>query len=104
MFFCGEVKHLVLDRETRKIFPRIAFFDKVPCDECKEYIKQGIVIISVRDGELGDSPYRTGGWWVIKEDAIKKILCNNWSLWKEVKRTRIAFMPDSVCKMLGLTW
>lgn len=47
------------------------------CDECKKVIKDGgIFFIEVRDGESGDTPYRTGRVLAVKESAVKRILKN----------------------------
>ncbi|MBC8321227.1 MAG: hypothetical protein H8E34_10940 [Bacteroidetes bacterium] len=34
---------------------------KEPCQKCKDLMKQGIILISAKDGESGDNPFRTGG-------------------------------------------
>ena len=53
-YFCdGEKNELILtgmlpgDAEA----PREAVWNTEPCDQCKEYMKQGVIIISIRDGE-----------------------------------------------------
>lgn len=47
------------------------------CDECKKVIKDGgIFFIEVRDGESGNTPYRTGRVLAVKESAVKRILKN----------------------------
>ena len=70
-FFCNKAKNEILlpgrlpgDVEA----PRNAVWDKKPCQECAGYMQQGIILISVKDGEsgAGDNPYRTGGWCVVK--------------------------------------
>lgn len=40
-----------------------------PCDKCRDYMEQGILLISVDPKRTQDrhNPYRTGGWVVIKE-------------------------------------
>ena len=45
------------------------------CDDCKKVIKDGgIFFIEVRDGESGDTPYRTGRIIAIKESKVKEVL------------------------------
>lgn len=45
------------------------------CDDCKNVIDNGgIFFIEVRDGESGNSPYRTGRIIAVKESAVKGIL------------------------------
>ena len=44
------------------------------CQDCRKMTEQGIVLISVKDGESGDNPYRTGRVAVVKEEAIRNIV------------------------------
>jgi hypothetical protein len=102
-FVCGEAKSIALlgqlkgDTEA----PHQACYDKEPCDKCKEYMKQGIILISVRDGEENQNPYRTGGWAVIKDEAVKRIIQPP-ELVDNVLKKRMAFVPDSAWDMIGL--
>jgi hypothetical protein len=80
--------------------PHGKVIDKEPCAECKKWMEQGIILISVRDGEEGDNPYRTGRWVVVKDEAIKRF--NPPEFVEEVLKKRIAFVPDQVWTMLGL--
>jgi hypothetical protein len=91
-----EAKGILLDHRLKNSLPKLACYDKEPCDKCKEYMKQGIILISVRDGEGGDNPYRTGGWTVIKEEAVRRMF-KDVDLYK-----RVAFVHDSVWDMVGL--
>lgn len=82
--------------------PRRAVYENKPCDKCKEYMKQGVILISVRDGEEGsDNPYRTGGWVVVKREAIRRIVTSP-ELAEEICAKGVAYVPDSVWDMLGL--
>jgi len=69
---CGEKKGVALlgklkgDAEA----PRQAVFDYEPCDKCKSYMKDGIILLQVKDD---DPDYRLGGFVVIKEEAFKNI-------------------------------
>jgi len=98
-FVCGEGKEILLHRRLRDISElNNRAISKEPCDKCKEYMTQGIIIISVRDNEPDrDNPYRTGGWWVIKEDAMKRILPNI-----DFAKNRVMFLEDSACAKIGL--
>ena len=55
--------------------PRNMVWDHEACDTCAGHMLQGVILISVRnDCEPGDeNPYRTGGWVVITDDAIRRI-------------------------------
>lgn len=70
--------------------------DRSPCDKCKGYIKQGVILISVKDGENGDNPYRTGKFCVIKTEAAKKMFTD------DVMKARICFVTDTDWGKLGL--
>lgn len=100
-FYCNAPKneiiltgHLPNDTEA----PKNVVWDKVPCDKCQAWMEQGIILISVRDGETSDNPYRTGGWTVIKEEAFRRIFkdCD------DVLKKRVAFVPDEAWNKIGL--
>ena len=62
------------------------------CDDCKQVIDNGgIFFIEVRDGESGNSPYRTGRIIAVKEDAVKKILKDY---------NKVNYVEQSVWKLL----
>lgn len=71
-------------------------FNKEPCDECKKFMEQGIILISVKAGSDHENPYRTGGWCVVKEDAVKKIFVNY-----DINN-RMAFVEDEAWDKIGL--
>lgn len=100
-YFCNKPKGIALDRRIKDTLPREAVYDKEPCDECKKYMEMGIIIISVKDGETDKAnPYRTGGWWVVKEDMVKRLLKGE--LLNDVLKKRVVFVEDSVCDKIGL--
>lgn len=71
-------------------------FDKTPCDECKGYMDQGIIIVTVRDGETSQNPYRTGGFYVLKQEACER-------MFRDVDLSgRFLFIEDSVARRIGL--
>jgi hypothetical protein len=63
-------------------------------------MKQGIILISVRDGEHGSNPYRTGGWCVVKEEAFMKIFQGSAAV--QAQQKRVAFIANSVWDEVGL--
>jgi len=92
-FLCGEDIGVVLDERLRNSFPRrVGAIDMEPCDKCKKYMEDGIIFISVRDGERGENPYRTGGWVVVKEEVIPE----------HMRKQRVYFIEDAVWNKLGL--
>lgn len=73
-------------------------FDKVPCDECKSIMEQGVILISVRDNEpQSDNPYRTGGWCAVKPEAAKRMFDNI-----DFDKNRVCFIEDKAWDLIGL--
>jgi hypothetical protein len=110
-FWCNKDKNEILlpGRLFAKIgddteAPRKAVWDKVPCDECKKWMEQGVLFISVDEkksaGDL-NNPYRTGGWAVIKDEAVKRLIQPP-ELLAQVLKQRVCFLPDEVWELLGL--
>lgn len=59
------------------------------CNDCQKVINQdGLLVISVRDGETGNNSYRTGKMVGITKEAKERIF-------KDIK-TNICYMEDSV--------
>lgn len=101
-YICGNDKGVVLDRRLKNSLPHSAVYDKEPCDKCKEYMKQGIILIGIRDGETDtNNPYRTGEFIVIKKEVIPKIM-NSPELIKAILKSRICFVEQSVLERTGI--
>jgi len=81
--------------------PHKATYDKEPCSKCRELMEQGIILISVRDEEPSDNPYRTGGWVVVREEALRRVLHDTPDT-AAILSARVAFLPDPVWEALGL--
>jgi hypothetical protein len=96
---CNEVTHT--NREHLKEGEKI----RVPsqrCGDCLELMKIGVVLLSVQDGtEEDDSPYRTGGFVVIKDEAIERMV-NPPELAAQIIKQRMCFVPDEAWAALGL--
>ena len=59
------------------------------CNDCQKVINQnGLLVISVRDGETGNNPYRTGKMVGITKEAKERIF-------KDIK-TNVCYMEDSI--------
>lgn len=58
------------------------------------------MFVSVRDGERGNNPYRTGKMCVIKEEAVANMVSPE--LYEHLKRVRFGFIEDSIWEQLGL--
>lgn len=102
-FYCGEDKNEIIlagrlpdDAEA----PHGAVWDTTPCEKCADCMRQGVILIEVRDGESGRNPYRAGGWVVVKEDAIRRMIKE--PALSEVLKNRVAFIESAVWKAIGL--
>lgn len=104
-FYCGEDKNEIIlpgrlpnDQEA----PRGMVWDKAPCDTCAGYMEQGVILISVKDSEEdSDNPYRTGGWVVVSDEAIAKIVQPK-ELADDILGRGVAFVPDEAWDAIGL--
>jgi hypothetical protein len=82
--------------------PHALVMDKQPCDKCTALMEQGVIFISTRTGEeQSDNPYRTGGWCVLKEDAVRRLIANE-ELLNHVLKARMAFIHDDTWDAIGL--
>lgn len=94
-FFCGEPKEVILDRRLKNTLPRLACYDKEPCQKCKDFMSKGVMLISVANGTDKENPYRTGKVCVITVDAAKRIFNN-------IGENKVAFVEDEVWNLLKL--
>lgn len=81
--------------------PRRAVVSKEPCPTCKGWMREGVMLVSVRDGETGENPYRTGRMAVVKDAAIARLVTSP-DLVADILKKRLAFIPDAVWFALGL--
>ncbi len=99
-FFCGKVKHLLLNKRMNKTFPKNAVYNEIPCEDCKLIMKVGVLFIGCRNGEKGQNPYRTGQIIGVEEKAVKKLIQE--PLLTEVLKQRVCFIEEDVLKKIGL--
>ena len=100
-FFCGESKEVLLDRRLHNSLPHRAVYNREPCPKCKALMAQGVMFISVRDGEpQSDNPYRSGRLCVIKEDAVQRMPVDE-AMKAQLLKTRVCFIEDAVWQKLG---
>ena len=100
-FYCQEPKSVLLDRRLKKTLPYGAVYNHEPCDACQDWMAQGIILISVVTGARGDNPIRTGGWVVVKDDVITRLV-NDPALVAHILTQRWAYMPDDAWDRIGL--
>jgi hypothetical protein len=120
-FFCNEPKGLILHGQIKPSSqralreagihvspdgeaPRNLVIDMEPCDKCKGYMEMGVLLISVREPKTKEeetNPYRTGGWVVVRDEAIERIVQQE-ELRNDILKKRMAFIPDDAWDAIGL--
>ena len=89
-FVCGKEKNelVLLGASYKEEAPMKMCLNREPCEECKGLARKGVVLISVKDKETGDNPFRTGKIIVIKDEAFERIF--------GTIKSRFCFIEDSV--------
>ena len=127
-FYCGKDDAIVLFgagytekddngvRRQKQAPMNIGVFSMDPCNECREFMKQGIIFISAKDMDYVamrpehkkkncrpfiPNPYRTGGYWVLKEEAVRRIVPEG-PLLEQMLKYRWTFIEDDAAHKLGL--
>lgn len=108
-FFCGEDSEIVINKTLTSYYAKKVkemhskVINKEPCSKCKDYMKKGIIVISVDEDKTEDknNPYRTGGFWVIKNSAIEDMPIEN-KLKTSILEKRIMFIEHNLAKDMGL--
>jgi hypothetical protein len=114
-FFCGEDDAIVINRhlskhEAKKVNEMHGMvIDMTPCSKCKELMSQGIILMTFNPA-LSDTdwnkepipnPYRTGGFFVVRDEACQRFMPPELYDW--AKKSRWMFIEDEVAGVLGLT-
>ena len=107
-YFCNKPSEVLLDRRLRKILPRnVGVMNMRPCTKCEDLMKQGILLMSIKndttDFEMQGpipNPYRTGGWVIIKQEAIERMLDGDFL--KFALKHRFMFINDEAWDAMGL--
>ena len=107
-FYCGKDDRIVMNstltpyhaNKVKDMHGKV--IDKAPCNDCEGYMKDGIIMIGVRDGESGDNPYRTGVFCVLSESYVKRITEQHLELQEQVLKSRMFYMEEKVYTELGI--
>jgi len=102
-YYCGEDSGIALlgrMKGDKKAPMKIGVVDMRPCNKCEDYMKQGVILISVRNGEEGNDPYRTGGWLVVLDSLIIKMTTEEKA--SQILEDRWTFIPDEAWDFIGL--
>ncbi len=105
-------KEAGLASEDGEMKMNVGVIDARPCSKCQGYMQQGVILISMRDGEEAEmetanrekrlpNPYRTGGWVVVREEYIRRMI-DSPLLARQILRQRVCFVSDSAWDKIGL--
>lgn len=109
-FFCGEDNEVILSTRMKDISELDRKVSSMrPCPKCESYMKAGIIFITIDDSksEKGwtnkpiPNPYRTGGFFVIREEALTKMI-NDPRLIAYAQKMRWMFIEDSAARQIGM--
>lgn len=82
-FWCRKGKNQIalLGSAYKGKAPKNLLMDYDPCDKCEADMAQGITFIEAEPRQpnekrtpMQDSSYPTGRWWVVKEEAVRKMM------------------------------
>lgn len=107
-YFCGGGAEILIDRRMRNTLSRnMGVRSMEPCNECKGYMKQGVILMSISDDTTEEqmkgpmpNPYRTGGWVVIRDEAISKIFDEKFAAF--ALKYRFCFITDEAWDRMGI--
>ncbi len=121
-FYCGQDDKLILVGKKTKGFNGVSddnqmpqkcgIIDMEPCPECREFMNQGIILISISDDSENEmmlaneenrppNPFRTGKFAVVKDHFIEHTI-NPPELAKDILLKRFCFVPDKAWSFLNL--
>lgn len=86
------------NNKIEKLQGQVIGIMKEPCNECKELMKKGFLLIGVVEKKTEDrkNPYRSGNIWVMKMGKAKKIFN------EEIMKGGAAFIDVNIAEMIGL--
>jgi len=103
-FVCGEDVGVALMGRLKggAEAPHRVCIDQEPCEKCKDHMKQGVILISVDESRSEDmkNPHRTGGWCVVRDEALDFIQPDE--LREDILKRRVAFIEDAAWDEIGL--
>jgi len=72
------------------------------CDQCKEWMKEGVILIGVRDSDVGEeNPHRTGKLAAVKDEFIR-LAVQPEELAAAILKKRVTYIPESAWEILGI--
>jgi len=101
MLLCKEPKEVLIEKRLKNRLPKLQLYDMEPCEKCKGYMKQGVIVIPFDESKTDfeetikvpnpkfKSPYSTPhedmmidtktpnfyttGFFVLKDEALQRI-------------------------------
>lgn len=115
-FYCGGDDRILLATRYRSDGSPVqdlghahgAVIDMEPCNKCRELMGLGVIFLTIDEkksppgwnSERIPSPFRTGGFFVVKDDAVRRII-NATSLADWAIQHRWMFIEHEVAERLG---
>jgi len=113
-YYCGEGDRIVMNRLlTEHLAKKVksmhgCVLDMEPCPKCTELMKQGVIIITIDPEKSGEgwehekwpNPHRSGGWFVLRDAAVKRIFPAPHA--DEALKRRWIFMEHALAEKIGL--
>lgn len=106
---CGKPtnEHIIMNQRLTKknakdiesLHKKAIGYSEEPCDECKEYMTKGYILIGYDEALTKDksNPYRTGNIWVITFEAAKRL-----NMHKDTFENGYALIDIDTAKKIGL--
>lgn len=96
-FYCGKEKNEIalLGAYCKDKAPMKSVTNYEPCDECRELMEKGFMLIEAKDGSDQKNPYRTGHMTVISLEAAKQIFEGI-----DFDKQRWSFIEEGVLKQI----
>lgn len=96
---CGECKHAWVSPVEQSAHTANLSGEK--SEECPKCGSRNIHSSRVQDAEDPQNPYRTGGWVVVTDEAITRMV-HPAEMAEDILRKRMAFVPDDAWDLIGL--
>jgi hypothetical protein len=124
-YYCGKDNEIILNKWlTEHMAKQVESMNGMvinmsPCPTCEGYMKQGIILLTI-DSNKSDkdwhtrpagkpldqtwipNPYRTGGFVVVREEAIGTLLGVDTELFKQAQQRRFMFIEHETAVSIGL--
>lgn len=125
-FYCGEAAGVALDKRLRDSLPDgQAVYDMQPCSKCAEYMRQGVILLGVKDDTEFDriaaerkawqaaqdrkperqrapfipNPFRSGDFLVVSEAWVRRAIHPR-ELREQILTCRWTFISQATIKWL----